>query len=86
MTLPNSHDSGPNQSRVPSETDAEEKGGAALSGWIVRLDNNIKIAFIVVLAMLIGEGIFIYFSPYHSCMREADDPIRCAHGWPQRAG
>ncbi len=48
------------------------------------MDNKIKIVLILVVGALIGEGIYIYFSPYQSCVRAGRNEIVCAHGIPSR--
>lgn len=53
------------------------------------MSDLVKVALIAAATVLIAVGVGIYFSPYHSCMREgATDEksnvrlaISCAHGW-----
>lgn len=35
------------------------------------MNDNVKIAILVVVGALLGEGLWIYFSPYHTCVRVA---------------
>lgn len=49
------------------------------------MNGNVKIALIIAVAMIICVGLWIYFSPYHSCVRAGDPPFLCAGGrWGPR--
>jgi hypothetical protein len=42
------------------------------------MDNQIKAAFILGGAIIIAVCLWIYFSPYHSCVRAGFTAIQCA--------
>lgn len=54
----------------------QKQGGA--------MNDKVKIALIIGGAAVICVGLWIYFSPYHSCVRQSINPILCAHGLPSR--
>ncbi len=41
------------------------------------MNDKTKIALIIAVAAIICVGMWIYFSPYHSCMRESDNAALC---------
>lgn len=52
--------------------------------WWSAMNDKVKIALIIGGAAIICVGLWIYFSPYHSCVRGGEAPILCAHGLPSR--
>ena len=52
------------------------------------MDNSLKIALVIAAALITGEGVWIYFSPFHTCVRANPDAIaqvnwctRAANSW-----
>lgn len=41
------------------------------------MDNLIKAALIIAGSIIIAVGVSVYFSPYHSCVRDGYNPVVC---------
>lgn len=69
--------------RILSEQQSEkekELPESITNNWFSRQEPKVKIALIIAVAVLCGEAIYIYFSPFQTCMREGGDPITCSFG------
>jgi hypothetical protein len=49
------------------------------------MSDHVKIALIAAGTFLVALCIWIYFSPYHSCVRDGGIPMVCAHGLPAQS-
>lgn len=41
------------------------------------MHDKVKVALIIAATLIICEGIWIFFSPFQNCMRQAEDAIAC---------
>jgi len=91
MGLPRSQRGGSDPDQVEAvetilaERPPEKEPPASITNnWFSRLEPKVKIALIIAVAVLCGEAIYIYFSPFQTCMRELEDPITCSFGLRHR--
>lgn len=46
------------------------------------MNDKVKIALIIGIAAVVCVGMYMYFSPYQSCVRGGENPVFCEHGYP----
>ena len=42
------------------------------------MNTHVKMAVIIALRMIVAAGLYLYFSPFHSCVREVGSTVACA--------